>query len=126
MAELARQLNCFRSGLVPQGHLIVTTPNLAWWWNRLRFLAGRLPAGTGPVSPTIAGDGAIDLKHLRVSVASEWRHLFRKSDFECVSICGFRYPIPLSLPFGGLLDKLATNIPSLAHSLLFVLKALKD
>lgn len=114
-----------RRVLVPNGHLIVTTPNLAWWWNRLRFLAGRLPAGTGPVSPTIVGDSAIDLKHLRVSVASEWRHLFQKSGFECVSVQGFRYPIPLSLPLGILLDRLATRIPSLAHSLLFVLKAAK-
>ena len=38
--------------LVPGGHLIVATPNLAWWWSRLRLLAGVCPAGIGGASPT--------------------------------------------------------------------------
>ena len=115
MAELRRVL-------APNGHLIITTPNLAWWWNRFRLLFGRLPLGLGPVSPTFSADGAIDAKHLRVSSVDEWSALFRHNDLDILETKGFTYPMRLCLPLGRMLDDIAIHRPSLAHSLLFLLR----
>ena len=105
----------------PGGYLLITTPNLAWWWSRLRFLFGKVPAGIGSVSSQHSQDRAIDIKHLRVSVNSEWENLFVQHGFECISVTGYNYPGLLREPFNSL-DKILTGYPSLAHSNLFLLK----
>jgi ubiquinone/menaquinone biosynthesis C-methylase UbiE len=105
----------------PGGYLIITTPNLAWWWSRLRFLFGKVPCGIGSVSSLHFQDRAIDIKHLRVSVNSEWIHLFSQHGFECISVKGYNYPSLLRQPFARL-DKILTKYPSLAHSNLFLLR----
>jgi ubiquinone/menaquinone biosynthesis C-methylase UbiE len=105
----------------PGGYLLITTPNLAWWWSRLRFLYGKVPCGMGSVSPKHVRDCAIDIKHLRVSVNSEWINLFVKHGFECISVTGYNYPELLRKPFNHL-DRIFTGYPSLSHSNLFLLK----
>lgn len=105
----------------PGGYLLLTTPNLAWWWNRIRLLLGKVPANIGSVSSLYSQDIAVDRKHLRVSVNSEWMHLFAQYGFDCSSVTGYNYPNLLRGPF-RVLDKLFTRYPSLAHSNLFLLK----
>jgi ubiquinone/menaquinone biosynthesis C-methylase UbiE len=105
----------------PSGYVLITTPNLAWWWSRLRLLFGKIPCGIGSVSPQHSQDKAIDIKHLRVSVNSEWIHLFSQHGFEFISVKGYNYPSLLRQPFARL-DKILTKYPSLAHSNLFLLR----
>lgn len=105
----------------PGGYLLITIPNLAWWWSRFRLLFGKVPAGMGSVSSQYAKDPAVDIKHLRVSVNSEWVYLFKQHGFECVSVIGYNYPSLLRKPI-NILDKFLTKYPALAHSNLFVLR----
>jgi len=106
--------------LRPGGKLIVTTPNLAWWWSRLRLLGGKPPAGIGGASSIHAADKAVDRKHLRVMPMGEWLHLFTVHGFRVERVMGFNYPRLLRYPFWRL-DDLLTRRVSWAHSLLFVL-----
>jgi ubiquinone/menaquinone biosynthesis C-methylase UbiE len=103
------------------GYLLITTPNIAWWWSRLRFLFGKVPCGIGSVSLQHSQDCVIDIKHLRVSVNSEWINLFVQHGFECISVAGYNYPGLLQRPFDRL-DRILTVYPSLSHSNLFLLK----
>lgn len=105
----------------PGGYLLITIPNLAWWWSRFRLLFGKVPAGMGSVSFKYVKDRAVDKKHLRVSVNSEWLHLFQQHGFECVSVIGYNYPGLLRKPL-NIVDRFITQYPSLAHSNLFVLR----
>jgi SAM-dependent methyltransferase len=110
--------------LAPGGHMIIGTPNLAWWWSRLRLLAGAAPAGIGAASPVRAFDAALDAKHLRVHVAGEWQALFKSHGLHCVTTVGYNFPGLLKTPFGWL-DNQLVRIPSMAHSSLFLLRKME-
>jgi 2-polyprenyl-3-methyl-5-hydroxy-6-metoxy-1,4-benzoquinol methylase len=103
------------------GHLVIATPNLAWWWSRLRLLRGAAPAGIGGTSSTHALDRAIDVKHLRVNIPSEWLHLFEKHGFSCTSTVGYNFPSLLRFPFNKI-DNLLVDIKYLANSYIYVLR----
>ena len=105
----------------PGGHILITTPNLAWWWNRLRLLSGKVPGNIGSVSFNHAKDSGVDKKHLRVSTNSEWQYLFEQHNLECVDVRGYYYPKLLKFPV-NLLDRASTVNPELAHSNLFILR----
>jgi SAM-dependent methyltransferase len=110
--------------LAPGGHMIIGTPNLAWWWSRLRLLAGAAPAGIGAASPWRAFDPALDAKHLRVHVAGEWEALFKSHGLRCVTTMGYNFPGLLKMPFGWL-DNQLVRIPTMAHSSLFLLRKIE-
>lgn len=82
---------------------------------------GKVPGGIGSVSPKLAKDQAVDIKHLRVSVNSEWIYLFQHHGFECTSITGYYYPGLLREPLHTI-DKILTRFPFLANSNLFLLR----
>jgi SAM-dependent methyltransferase len=111
--------------LKPDGYLLITTPNLAWWWSRFRFLFGKVPGGVGSVSFKYSKDRAVDKNHLRVSVNSEWSHLFKQYGFYLVSLTGYNYPKLLREPLNTL-DWFLTQYPAIAHSNLFLLRKQVD
>lgn len=71
--------------LRPGGHLVVSTPNLAFWLSRLRLLLGRVPWSYPGVSSTVSVDRAIDLNHLRINTHTEWTNLIERSGFEILA-----------------------------------------
>jgi SAM-dependent methyltransferase len=111
--------------LRPNGYLLITTPNLAWWWSRFRLLSGKIPGGMGSVSFNHSKDRAVDKNHLRVSVNSEWLHLFKQHGFDLVSVTGYNYPQLLREPLNTF-DNFLIRYPDLAHSNLFLLKKPDD
>jgi SAM-dependent methyltransferase len=113
LAELHRILR-------DDGHLLIATPNLGWWWSRLRLLAGRAPAGIGAVSPLRSWDPAVDTKHLRIGVVPEWLRLFAHHRFVCERVVGYNYPKLLKFPF-NIVDSWLVGAKYLASSYIFVL-----
>jgi 2-polyprenyl-3-methyl-5-hydroxy-6-metoxy-1,4-benzoquinol methylase len=102
------------------GALLITIPNLAWWRSRLRLLMGKMPAGAPGVAVDVRLDKAIDLKHLRLGVASEWINLFETADLSVETMAGYTYDILSGVQRS--VDLQLTRWPTLAHSILYVLR----
>ena len=105
----------------PEGYLLITIPNMAWWRNRIRLLMGKVPANIGSVSFNHARDVAVDKKHLRVSVNSEWHYLFEQHGLEVVATKCYYYSKLLRFLFNAI-DRILTHSPTLSHSCLFVMQ----
>jgi SAM-dependent methyltransferase len=103
------------------GHAMIATPNVAWWWSRLRLLAGRPPHKLGALSPTHSSDPGVDTKHLRIGTVAEWRTLFAHHGFTCKREIGYNFPRLLKSPFRSL-DNILVDVPYLADSYIFVLE----
>ncbi|MEC4016150.1 class I SAM-dependent methyltransferase [Streptomyces sp. H27-D2] len=110
-------LDELRRVLRPGGHLMLSTPNLAAWYNRGLLLAGIQPVFSEVSMRRIHGrPGSQVVGHLRLSTARALRGLVGASGFEVVSLAG--------APFHGVpralrpLDRAACRIPSLASILL--------
>lgn len=89
-------LSEIRRCLVPAGRLIVTTPNLAYWWSRVRLLCGRAPVSLGGVSSMFKVDARIDQNHIRLGCLSEWRGFLRHHAFSVQHVGGWslgHYPM---------------------------------
>ncbi|MBW1600969.1 class I SAM-dependent methyltransferase [Streptomyces sp. JJ66] len=103
--------------LRPGGHLLLSTPNLAAWYNRGLLLAGVQPVFSEVSLRGIHGrPGAQVVGHLRLYTARALRSLLPAAGFEIVRITGAPYhdvPRPLRP-----LDRLACHAPSLASILL--------
>nr|WP_244502475.1 class I SAM-dependent methyltransferase [Streptomyces oceani] len=103
--------------LRPGGHLLLSTPNLAAWYNRGLLLAGVQPVFSEVSMRGIHGrPGSQVVGHLRLYTARALRSLLPASGFEVMSITGAPYhdvPRPLRP-----LDRLACRAPSLASILL--------
>lgn len=78
-----------RRMLVPGGLLIVSTPNLAYWLNRLRLLRGWVPWSYPGVSSTFRRSDAIDRNHLRINTPYEWRGFFERNGFHLLRRTGY-------------------------------------
>ncbi|MEV7283810.1 methyltransferase domain-containing protein [Streptomyces sp. NPDC093252] len=110
-------LDEIRRVLRPGGHLMLSTPNLAAWYNRGLLLAGVQPVFSEVSLRGIHGrPGSEVVGHLRLYTARALRGFVAASGFEVVRLTG--------APFHGVprvlrpLDQLACARPSLASILL--------
>ncbi|GGZ11787.1 class I SAM-dependent methyltransferase [Streptomyces poonensis] len=103
--------------LRPGGHLMLSTPNLAAWYNRALLLAGVQPVFSEVSLRAVHGrPGTEVVGHLRLYTARALRSFVAASGFEVVRLRG--------APFHGVprplrpLDRLACALPSVASLLL--------
>lgn len=110
--------------LKPNAYLILSTPNLASWYNRIRLLRGRVPTSYPGPSSTISKDQLIDNNHIRVNVLSEWTHFLQSHGFTIQTVYGSSH---LQGLHGGwrtrlikFIDRLACRHPSLSTNIIVV------
>ncbi|MGW1888952.1 class I SAM-dependent methyltransferase [Streptomyces sp. NPDC002004] len=110
-------LDELRRVLRPGGHLMLSTPNLAAWYNRALLLAGVQPVFSEVSLRAVHGrPGTEVVGHLRLYTARALREFVAAAGFEVVRLSG--------APFHGVpralrpLDRLACRVPSLASILL--------
>ncbi|MEV3987583.1 class I SAM-dependent methyltransferase [Streptomyces sp. NPDC049837] len=110
-------LDELRRVLAPGGHLMLSTPNLAAWYNRALLLAGVQPVFSEVSLRAIHGrPGTEVVGHLRLYTARALREFLTASGFEVVRVAG--------APFHGVpralrpLDRLACAVPGAASILL--------
>ncbi|MEN8656000.1 class I SAM-dependent methyltransferase [Streptomyces sp. 21So2-11] len=110
-------LDEIRRVLTPGGHLMLSTPNLAAWYNRVLLLAGVQPVFSEVSLRAIHGrPGREVVGHLRLYTARALRQFLTASGFDVVRIAG--------APFHGVprplrpVDRLACAAPSAASILL--------
>ncbi|MYY83991.1 MULTISPECIES: class I SAM-dependent methyltransferase [unclassified Streptomyces] len=110
-------LDELRRVLRPGGHLMLSTPNLAAWYNRGLLLAGVQPVFSEVSLRGIHGrPGKEVVGHLRLYTARALREFVAASGFEIVRLSGAPFhgvPRPLRA-----LDRLACAVPSAASILL--------
>jgi methionine biosynthesis protein MetW len=114
--------------LKPNGHCILTTPNLASWYNRFLLLFGYQPHhmdvsfwhNVGKLRPIADGGGG----HLRVFTLRALRALLEIHHLRTVSIRGSSVAVPLPFPV-NLIERALSNFPSIS-SVLVVLAQKED
>jgi SAM-dependent methyltransferase len=113
--------------LKPHGHLIVTTPNLAFWLSRVRLLLGRVPWSYPGASATVKTDSQVDLNHIRVTTKAEWEGLFRAHGLAVCDVRGWSIlPAISGVRIRKWIDRWLTTVPTLAFGLLFLLEKTSD
>ncbi|MFD4527425.1 class I SAM-dependent methyltransferase [Streptomyces sp. NPDC058470] len=110
-------LDELRRVLRPGGHLMLSTPNLAAWYNRALLLAGVQPVFSEVSLRAIHGrPGKEVVGHLRLYTARALREFVSAAGFEVVRLKGAPFhgvPRPLRA-----LDRLACAVPSASSILL--------
>ncbi|WP_246258785.1 class I SAM-dependent methyltransferase [Streptomyces typhae] len=110
-------LDELRRVLRPGGHLMLSTPNLAAWYNRGLLLAGVQPVFSEVSLRGIHGrPGREVVGHLRLYTARALREFVAASGFDVVKVAGAPFhgvPRPLRA-----LDRLACAVPGAASILL--------
>ena len=103
----------------PGGHIVVTTPNLGWWINRFRLLAGRVPVCHPGVSSRFKKEERIDLNHIRINMTEEWRAFFEHHGLEVAALRGYRLNTGMRW-FLRPIDRAITN-PRLTFGMCFLM-----
>ena len=121
LTEIARVL---RIG----GHVIVTTPNLASWFNRLLLLGGIQPIFTETSLHVnlgrrfrVLGQWNSTQGHLKIFTLAAIREILSANGFSIVSTSGVPFYVPTPLKA---LDRLISRVPSLASNFVIVAKNL--
>ncbi len=120
--------NC-RRALRGDGILVMTTPNLAAWFNRYALAVGRQPIytetgeewvfGRDPFAPTSRPVG-----HLHVLTLRAFRQLVRHAGFDVLELVGVRNDeIQRRGGVLSLIDRAAARFPELAADLVLVARA---
>lgn len=106
--------------LKPDGYCILTTPNLASWYNRFLLLFGYQPHhmdvsfwhNVGKLRPIVDGGGG----HLRVFTLRALKALLEIHHLRAVSIEGSTVAVPLPFPL-NLVERALSNFPSISSVL---------
>lgn len=107
----------------PNGHVIITTPNLAFWLSRVRLLLGKTPWSFPGASYTVRSDIMVDPNHIRVTNRQEWQALFEARSFKVVAVRGWSMFHAIGgNPTRKAVDRFLTRWTSLAFGLMFVLR----
>lgn len=110
-------LDELRRVLRPGGHLMLSTPNLAAWYNRGLLLAGVQPVFSEVSLRGIHGrPGSEVVGHLRLYTARALREFVAASGFDVVRVAGAPFH-GVPRPLRGL-DRLACAVPSASSILL--------
>jgi 2-polyprenyl-3-methyl-5-hydroxy-6-metoxy-1,4-benzoquinol methylase len=106
------------------GYLILSTPNLASWFNRIRLLRGLVPACYPGTSSTIRKDQLIDNNHIRVNVLSEWTYFLQCHGYQVEQHHGSSHLQGLQgdwrIKLLKFIDRLACRRPTLSSNIIFV------
>lgn len=78
-----------RRMLKRHGVLVISTPNLAYWLNRLRLARGWVPWSYPGVSSTFRRSDTVDRNHIRISTPAEWLGFFEHAGFEILYRTGY-------------------------------------
>jgi 2-polyprenyl-3-methyl-5-hydroxy-6-metoxy-1,4-benzoquinol methylase len=111
-----------RRVLRPGGWLLLSTPNLAAWFNRLSLLVGVQPAFTEVSFEKIFGRPGDDIVgHLRLFTSRAIREFLVHHGFELVDVRGVAFE---ALPrWIAPLDRLVARVPSLAGNTVIVARS---
>jgi 2-polyprenyl-3-methyl-5-hydroxy-6-metoxy-1,4-benzoquinol methylase len=119
-------LMTLRGLLSDGGRLVLTTPNLAYWWSRVRLMFGKIPIYGPSPSPHHVFDLSSHPGHLRVLPTGSWIPFFPALGLRIRSIFGY-HEAPSS--FTGLrhrlmqwIDERSSHFPGIAKGVGFVLE----
>jgi len=108
-----------RRVLKPSGSLILSTPNLACWYNRLLLLLGIQPIFSEVSTTRIFGrPGTIPVGHLRLFTLSALKQFLNYHDFESIKVIGAKFDmLPKTLKP---IDNIFAKVPSFASILVII------
>ncbi len=119
-------VNELRRILRPEGRIVITTPNLAFWLSRIRFLLGKQPWSYPGASSTVRADLMVDLNHIRITTRREWDALFKAHSLAVEDVRGWSILHAVSGGAGirvrQTIDRWMTRYPEYAYGLLFLLR----